>query len=116
MRVVSVIGIGCLAVLAGCAGAVFSPQIPGPTRAPALDVLALDFERTTFDAGSSVSGSLAQKQRGLRLSWRTSGLLRQSKLHALMNGSIAVLAKLPERHLTSMSLSGLRFHSRLRRR
>ena len=77
MRVVSVIGIGCLAVLAGCAGAVFSPQIPGPTRAPALDVLALDFERTVFDKSARVSGRVAQDQRAQRLSLPTRGRLRR---------------------------------------
>lgn len=65
---------GAIAVLAGCA---MGPRLDGPARAPALDVLALDFERTTFTSSSVVRGSLAGKQRGLRLSWPTSGLLRQ---------------------------------------
>ncbi len=48
----------------------------GQIVAPALDVLALDFERTNFDASSRVSGSLARQQRDLHISTATSGRMR----------------------------------------
>ena len=44
--------------------------------APALEVLALDFERTNFTNASRVSGRLAREQRELHLSTATSGRLR----------------------------------------
>lgn len=44
---------------------------------PALEVLALDLERTNFSSSSRVSGRMAQEQRGLHLSTATSGRMRQ---------------------------------------
>ncbi len=72
--------LACAVVLAGCEAAILPPAPTGPTRGPALDVLALDFERTTFGPGAVVSGALAKKQKALRLSWPTSGRLRNDAL------------------------------------
>lgn len=43
---------------------------------PALEVLALDFERTNFTSASRVSGKMARAQRDLHLSTATSGRMR----------------------------------------
>lgn len=63
-------------ILASCGGL---PQIGNSDKgitAPALEVLALDFERTNFNSRSRVSGRLAQQQRDLLVSTPTSGRLR----------------------------------------
>lgn len=48
--------------------------------APALEVLSIDFERTSFRRGTSVSGALAAKQRDLRVATPSSGRLRREAL------------------------------------
>ncbi len=54
------------------------PSRGGPAKVgPALEVLALDFERTNFTSASRVSGKMAQAQRDLHLSTATSGRMRQ---------------------------------------
>lgn len=47
---------------------------------PALSVLSLDFERTTFARGATVSGSAAQTQRNLRIATPSAGALRDDAL------------------------------------
>ena len=49
----------------------------GGSRAPALDVLAIDFERTVFLKRAQVSGAVAQAQRRNLVSTASSGRLRQ---------------------------------------
>ena len=63
--------------LAGCeSGGIFSGVGKDTIVAPALDVLALDYERTNFTSSSRVSGKTARAQRDLRVSTATSGRLR----------------------------------------
>jgi len=68
--------VGGLALLAGCVGGGLS-QSPVATRAPALEVLALDFERTVFADGAQVSGAVARAQREARIAVPTRGRLRR---------------------------------------
>lgn len=77
----------CVAIpvfLASCS--TFSlPSLPSLTSeelkvAPALQVLALDFERTNFTKESRVSGRVAKDQRDLMLSTPTAGRLRKEAL------------------------------------
>ncbi len=60
-------------------------SLPSLTRdqtivAPAMQVLALDFERTNFTKTSRVSGRLAREQRDLHLSTATSGRMRNEAM------------------------------------
>lgn len=63
--------------LASCSSnGVLSQSKKNTIVAPAMEVLALDFERTNFSSSSRVSGQMAQKQRDLHLSTATSGRMR----------------------------------------
>lgn len=64
------------AVLVACAGGPDPSSSRNAIVGPALDLLALDFERTDFVPGARVSGRLAREQRDLRLSTPTAGRLR----------------------------------------
>ena len=65
------------AILVGCGFGGGPLSRGGPDKvAPALEVLALDFERTNFSSSSRVSGSLAQAQKALHISTATSGRFR----------------------------------------
>lgn len=75
MRIETITRLALLLVLAGCTG--LSTVGSGPERAPALDVLALDYERTVFPADATVRGNVAKAQKDLRLSMPTLGRLRQ---------------------------------------
>ena len=71
-------GIALLLGLAGCA--VGLPErisrLAPPRIAPALDVLALDFERTTFDRRAQVAGFVATEQRRIRVATPSAGRIR----------------------------------------
>lgn len=75
-RMSRIAGAVAVCALAGCAGGALGPQVGG-TRAPALDVLALDFERTIITKGARVSGTTARAQAALKVSTATQGLLRR---------------------------------------
>lgn len=70
--------ISAVLALSGCELGL--PQLPasfGPTKiSPALDVLALDYERTTFLRGATVSGAVARAQRDGHVATPSAGRLR----------------------------------------
>ncbi len=68
-------------ILSSCSGSEsLFPKRGNAIVAPALEVLALDFERTNFSPSSRVSGSLANAQKELMVSTASSGLLRSKAL------------------------------------
>lgn len=67
-------------VLVGCETISLPSLSRGGTVAPALEVLALDYERTNFTKSSRVSGRIAKAQRDLLVSTPTTGRLRHEGL------------------------------------
>jgi len=67
-----------IAVLAGCAGGLM-PRATGKV-APALEVLSVDYERTTFANGAVVSGTVAVAQQRRRVATAAYGRIRNAAL------------------------------------
>lgn len=66
-----------LIMAAGCSSSVSSRDATGMDIVPALSLVKVELERTVFQSSSSVSGSVAQAQRDLRIATPAAGRLRR---------------------------------------